>query len=145
MSKQTVFTLSLLFAALLLRPGNVGAAELTVTVTGLESNDGKVHIALYSDPETFPKSNGMLSKARARPADNRATWSFKDLKAGSYAIAVFHDANGNGSFDQGPFKIPLEDYGFSMGARAFLSAPGFDEAAFLLPKEGRSIVIDLGN
>ncbi len=140
-------TLSVLFlaAVLFLLPGAVRAANLTVTVTGLESDAGNVHIALYSDPAGFPKSDGMLSEVRAKPKDRQATWVFTDLTAGTFAIAVFHDANGNGSFDQGAFKIPLEDYGFSMGARAFFSAPAFDEAAFPLPEEGRTIVIDLGN
>tara|TARA_B100000405_G_scaffold275596_1_gene217022 strand:+ start:21 stop:458 length:438 start_codon:yes stop_codon:yes gene_type:complete len=144
-SKKSTLALLLLSAVVCFLPGAVRAADLTVTVAGLESDDGNVHIALYSDPAGFPKSDGMLSEVRAKPKDRQATWVFKNLAAGTFAIAVFHDANGNGSFDQGAFKIPLEDYGFSMGARAFFSAPDFDEAAFPLPEEGRTIVIDLGN
>jgi uncharacterized protein (DUF2141 family) len=121
------------------------AADLTVTVTGLRSDDGDVHMAVYDRPETFPKSGGMLSEGVVAPAERRATWIFKDLKPGQYAVAVFHDANGNHSFDQGLFGIPLEDFGFSMGATVFLSAPPFAEAAFPVAEEGRTITIDLGN
>ena len=32
-----------------------------------------------------------------------------------------------------------------MGAKVFLSAPAFEEEAFLLEEEGRAITIDLGN
>ncbi len=125
--------------------GAVAAADLTVTVTGLQSDSGDVHIALYDTADAFPKSDGMLSEAQAKPADRQATWVFKDLKPGTYAIAAYHDANGNHSFDQGLFGVPLEDYGFSMGARAFLSAPSFTDAAFPVPEEGRTVKIDFGN
>ncbi|PIW26907.1 MAG: hypothetical protein COW30_12655 [Rhodospirillales bacterium CG15_BIG_FIL_POST_REV_8_21_14_020_66_15] len=121
------------------------AADLTITVTGLESDQGDVHIAVYDRPEAFPKSGGMLAEGRAMPKGRQATWVFKDLTPGTYAVATFHDANGNHSFDQGLFGVPLEDYGFSMGARAFLSAPAFDAAAFPVGEEGRAITIDLGN
>ena len=128
-----------------LASGTGHAADLTVTVTGLRSDDGDVHMAIYDRPETFPKSDGMLSEGVLPPTGRRATWVFKDLKPGRYAIAAFHDANGNHSFDQGVFGIPLEDFGFSMGAQAFLSAPDFADAAFSMTGEDRTITIDLGH
>ncbi|MEQ8504933.1 MAG: DUF2141 domain-containing protein [Rhodospirillales bacterium] len=121
------------------------AADLSVTVQGLASDQGDVHIAVYNVPETFPNGDGMLIEGRAVPNGRRATWTFKGLEPGTYAIATFHDANGNHSFDQGVFGIPLEDFGFSMGARAILSAPAFEDAAFTLEGPGRAIMIDLGN
>jgi uncharacterized protein (DUF2141 family) len=133
------------FAAFALAAGVSDAADLKVTVTGLESDAGGVHIAVYDRPETFPEGDGMLSEGVVKPQGRKATWVFKDLPPGTYAVATFHDANGNRSFDQGAFNIPLEDFGFSMGATVFLSAPGFDEAAFAMDGEGREIVIDLGN
>jgi len=128
-----------------LMTGTGHAADLTVTVTGLESDDGDVHMAVYNRPETFPDSDGMLSEAVVQPSGRRATWVFKNLTPGPHAVAVYHDANGNHSFDQGLFGIPLEDFGFSMGAKVFLSAPAFEDAAFPLTEEGRAITIDLGN
>ncbi|HBC08241.1 MAG TPA: hypothetical protein DC046_11780 [Rhodospirillaceae bacterium] len=116
-----------------------------MTVTGLRSDDGDVHMALYDRPAVFPKSDGMLSEGVIPPSGLRASWVFKDIKPGRYAVAVYHDANGDHSFDQGPFGIPLEDYGFSMGAQAFLSAPDFEDAAFAVTEEGRTVTIDFGN
>lgn len=128
-----------------LTAGTGHAADLTVTVTGLRSDGGDVHMALYDRPETFPKSDGMLAEGVIPPSGRRASWVFKNIKPGRYAVATFHDANGDHSFNQGLFGIPLEDYGFSMGARAFLSAPDFEDAAFPVGEEGRTIAIDLGN
>jgi len=120
------------------------AADLTVIVTGLESDSGDVHIAVYDKPETFPKGGKMLREGQPIPQGRRAEWRFTDLAPGRYAAASFHDANSNDEFDQGLFGIPLEAYGFSNGAKAFLSAPAFEEAAFDLPAGGLTITIDLG-
>ncbi len=126
-------------------PGTAWATDLSVVVTGLESDGGDVHIALYDTPETFPKSRAMREEVRPRPSGRAATWRFTGLPPGRYAIATYHDANGNDEFDQGLFGIPLEDFGFSNGATAFLGPPSFADAAFDLPPEGATVTIDLGN
>lgn len=121
------------------------AADLTVTVTGLISDNGDVHIAVYDRADAFPKSDGMVVEVKPKPKGGSAQWQFKNLPPGRYAVAVFHDANGNDEFDQGIFGVPLEDFGFSSGARAFLGPPSFDDAAFVLLEQGSTITIDLGN
>ncbi len=118
-------------------------ADLTVEVVGLGSDDGNVHFALYDDPATFPDDEGRLRGTNVPIAGRRAVAVFKNLTPGSYAVAVFHDENGNGSFDQGLLGLPLEDYGFSNGAPAFLGAPSFDQAKFAVPEEGIHITIDV--
>ncbi|MEK9726158.1 MAG: DUF2141 domain-containing protein [Rhodospirillaceae bacterium] len=105
------------------------AADLTVTVTGLADDSGNVHIALYDNPATFPDGDGMMAKAEAPIRDRQALHVFRGLTPGRYAVAVYHDANDNDEFDQGLLGIPLEDFAFSSGARAFLGPPGFEDAA----------------
>ena len=121
-------------------------ADLTITVTHLRSAKGDVHMALYDTPETFPDSDGMLHKmtvlitsgpkqenAQAQgQAQDQAQATFKNLQPGAYAVAVFHDENGNHEFDQGLFGIPLEDFAFSNNARVFFAPPSFKDAAFQL-------------
>ena len=119
------------------------AAELTVEVVGLGSDTGNVQFALYDDPVTFPDKESRIQGANAPIAGRRAVAVFKDLAPGSYAVAVFHDENANGSFDQGFLGLPLEDYGFSNGAQAFLGAPSFDRAKVSVPEKGIRITIDV--
>ena len=82
-------------------PGAALGAELMVEVVGLRSDDGNVHFALYDNPATFPDDEGRLRGTNVPIAGRRAVAVFKDLTPGSYAVAVFHDENANGSFDQG--------------------------------------------
>lgn len=119
------------------------AADLSVVVTGLRSDNGDVHIAVYDRAEAFPESEGMLSEVTVPIQDRRARYVFKNLPPAFYAVAVYHDENGNHDFDTGFLGIPLEGYAFSSGARVFLGPPSFDDAKFALPAEGAEAVIPI--
>lgn len=128
-------------AVLLVLPWVSTAAELSVEVLGVRSNDGFVHFGLYDNPETFPTKDGRLDGSREAISENRAVFVFKGLKPGRYAVAVYHDENSNGEFDQVFFGLPLENFGFSNGAVAFFGPPGFDDAAVFVPPDGAKITI----
>lgn len=117
------------------------AAELEVIVGALASTQGDVHVALYDTPETFPDSDGMITKLEVPIEAGAARALFTNLAPGLYAVAVYHDENMNDEFDQGFLGIPLEDYAFSNGAKAFLGPPSFAEAAVEVPPQGRRIEI----
>ena len=106
------------------------AADLIVTVSGLRNDHGDVHIALYNTPDAFPDSDGMLLERETPIRQYQSKHIFRDLAPGSYAIAVYHDENGNNDFDTNFIGFPLEGYAFSNGATVFLSPPDFSEAAF---------------
>jgi len=134
--------LSISASALALAPG-AGAAELTVEVLGMRSGDGRVHFGLYDNPDTFPDKDGRLDGAETPILENRAVAVFKGIPAGQYAVAVFHDENANGEFDQGLFGLPLENYGFSNKALVFFGPPSFKNAAVRVPDKGLHITIRL--
>ncbi len=123
----------------------LAAAELRVTVTGLRSATGDVHFAVYATPEHFPEREGRVAKAVVKAGPRGATKVFAKLTPGTYAVAVYHDENGNDEFDQGIFGIPLEDYGFSNGATAFFGPPDFAAAAFAVEPGGTAITIRLND
>lgn len=139
-----MFRLAWLLAVMLVAaaPG-AGAAELTVEVLGLRSGDGLVHFGLYDNPDTFPDKDGRLDGTEAPITGGKAVSVFKGLKPGRYAVAVFHDENANGEFDQGLFGLPLENYGFSNKAFVFFSSPAFENAAVSVPEKGLTITIRL--
>ncbi|MCG8510100.1 MAG: DUF2141 domain-containing protein [Rhodospirillales bacterium] len=119
------------------------AADLTVTIADLRSARGEVHIALYDDAQAFPK-DGRYIADQIVPA-NAAVAVFADLAPGTYAIATYHDENGNGGFDRGLLGLPLEGYGFSNDAHAVFGPPDFEEAAFQVEEPGTQITIHMVN
>jgi len=68
---------------------------------------------------------------------------FLDLPEGEYAIAVYHDANGNGKMDSNLMGIPTEDYAFSNNAVGKMGPPSYDQAKFALPAAGSTVRLTL--
>src|SRR5262249_33059469 len=71
------------------------AGELTIEVSGITANRGKVYIAVYDRPETFPISGHQRVGQVLASEDQHLTVHFKDLPPGQYAAAAFQDFNGN--------------------------------------------------
>ena len=88
-----------LFWAGLMVPAPGLAAELSVEVVGADSDKGQIHVGLYNDPATFPDREGRIGGREKTIEKGRAMVVFKGLPPGFYAVAVFHDENGNGAFD----------------------------------------------
>lgn len=106
------------------------AADLTVTVKGVRSADGAVFIAVYDSEKNFMKPPLAKASRKLDAAKGELTIVIHDLPSGKYAIASYHDENGNGKLDTNALGIPQEGYGFSNDARGALGPPGFAEAAF---------------
>jgi len=115
--------------------------DLTVDVTGFESATGDVLVALYDGPDSYEGTKPPLRTAIAKIAGGHALVLLDSLPAGDYAIALYHDRNGNGKLDRGFLGRPLEPYGFSNNVRKTTGRPSFEEARFTLPAAGPRIDI----
>ncbi|SEN79534.1 Uncharacterized conserved protein, DUF2141 family [Duganella sp. CF517] len=133
-------TAFLAFASISAAAG-AGAADLTITVEGVASADGRVMVALYNSAGTF---RGKPYLARMTPASAGAvTLELKELPAGDYAFAVYHDANGNGKLDLNALGMPVEDYAFSNNAMGNRGAPAYEDARFQVPAGGAAVNVNL--
>lgn len=140
MTRQTVTAfLAFLFAAA--GSASASAGDLTITVEGVSSADGRLMVALYNSAETF---RGKPYRARMAAASAGAvTLQVKDMPAGDYAFAVYHDANGNGKLDLNAVGMPVEDYAFSNNAMGNRSAPAYEDARFQVPPGGAAVSVNL--
>lgn len=119
------------------------AADLIVQVDGVRNSEGLVRLALYDRAEDYPRKGKAIITEDVPAESGNMTFIIPDLAAGSYAIALFHDEDGDNDFDQNFIGFPEEGYGFSMNAKVFLGAPRFSEAAFALGDEGETITVTL--
>ena len=106
------------------------AADLTITVKGVRSADGAIFLAVYDSDKSFMKVPQAKTTRRIDAGKGDLKIVIHDLPAGKYAIAGYHDENGNGKLDTNALGIPEEGYGFSNDARGMLGPPTFSEAAF---------------
>lgn len=117
------------------------AADLAVTVTGAKPASGQFLLSVFDRSEAWMKQP-VTSKNLTVTPEGTATATF-DLASGTYAVALTHDANGNGKMDTNALGIPTEAFGFSNRARARFGPPAFRKATFNLPEPGARLTISL--
>lgn len=118
------------------------AYTLTVKITHLIHTKGVVEIGLYDKSDHFPSPGKQFKKARVKITGTTATYEFKGLKNGDYAIATYHDENGDNTCNRNMFGVPKEAYAFSNDIRPFLSAPEFNTCRFWVT-ENRTVKIKM--
>ncbi|HEY5597699.1 MAG TPA: DUF2141 domain-containing protein [Kiloniellales bacterium] len=121
----------------------MGLAEVTVVVENLRSADGDVRIALWSNPVGFTDPKAAVAETGQKAQLGQVTFTFSGLPPGRYAIASFHDENGNGAFDRTLLGLPKEGLGFSNGARINLGPPTFEAAAVEIAGTAQVVVVEL--
>src|SRR5690606_17095923 len=99
-------------------------------------------VALYASEADYRRT--AVRALEARPAPGRVALRFADLPAGDYAVAMYHDRNGNGKLDSNLVGIPTEPYGFSGGGAA-VGASSWREARIRLVPEGAAISVRLSD
>lgn len=119
-------------------------STLKIKVGNIEKIQGRIHVGVYKDAAAFPKKKlAFTGKEVQVTRAGTMEIELEGLAPGRYALAVFHDLNGNGKLDANLLGIPTEPYAFSNGATAKWSSPGFEEAAFHLPEEGKTVTVTL--
>ncbi|WP_293575085.1 DUF2141 domain-containing protein [Phaeobacter sp.] len=119
------------------------ALELTIELTGLESRDGNILYAVYTDETSFLSGadNAFASGFLLLSDTNGVPEITLSLEEGQYAVSVIHDENGNGELDIGAFGIPTEGYGFSQNPKTNLAPPIFSETRLELKRTDKTIEI----
>ncbi len=118
------------------------AADLAVEAIDLRADAGEVRVGLFDNPATFATDAGKIGELILKPEGRAARGTFADLAPGTYALASYHDENGNRSFDKGFLGWPLEGFVFSNNAPVSLfGPPSFARAAVVVPAGGAAVAI----
>ena len=117
------------------------AADLFIVVEGANPATGQILLSVFDRPVVWMSHPVAAQSLPVRP-DGTGTATFT-LDVGTYAVALIHDANGNGKMDTNAIAIPTEAFGFSNHARAHFGPPAFRKAAFDLPGQGAHLTISL--
>lgn len=99
-----------------------------VKVDGIREVKGNLRLGIYNNSKSFPLPDEQWKGIVKKVEGKSMTIPIELPVDGTFAIAVYHDANGNGKMDKNMLGIPTEVYGFSNNARATFSAPEFSEA-----------------
>lgn len=114
------------FFFLALIASNAFATEVTLNVSQTANRNGKLYVAVFNDPGTFPDKTPF--KTAIVPTNGAATVNVKlDLPEGDYAVSLFLDENGNGKLDSNFLGIPKERFGFSNNPRIIAGPPSYQD------------------
>ncbi len=114
---------------------------LTVTVTGLKVM-GDLRVSLFNKDDGFP---GAYQKAFAwktvKVTASSMSVVFEQVPAGTYAVAVLHDENGNGKADTNFLGIPKEGVGVSNNPKSSFGPPSFKDGRFSF--DGKALTVTI--
>ena len=135
--------MKIIYLGILLMPLSLLAQNtISVHVKNVDSTNGQVNVALYDSDETFLSFDHVLKSGSAPAHEGIVTLQIADLPIGEYALAVFHDENGNGKLDTNWLGIPKEKVAFSRAKMKTFGPPRYKECAFKVTSD-YEISIDL--
>jgi uncharacterized protein (DUF2141 family) len=108
------------------------AYNIVVQVSTFRSAKGALICRLFADGGGFPSKATYIQQSRVPVTGANGSCSFPHVKAGTYAVALFHDENGNGKLDTNFIGIPSEGVGVSNNATGSFGPPKWDDAKFAL-------------
>jgi uncharacterized protein (DUF2141 family) len=125
-------------------PRLAGLGTVVVTIRDLRHDDGMVLVNLFLGPDGFPGDPRAAHAAVAAPIRGGAVEvRFERVPAGPFAVAAFHDEDGDRELDADLLGIPTEPWGVSRDAAGFLGPPSFDTARLEL-RAGEVLEIEIG-
>ncbi len=130
-----------LFLSTSAHPASPPKTNLKVEIQNIRVLKGVIRIALFRPGKDFPEGKPIEGKKLDVGSKNVQT--LFSVEPGNYAIAVYHDENGNGKMDKRMFGIPKEPYGFSNDFKPVMSAPKFSDCQFSVGNTGKVISIKL--
>lgn len=109
---------------------------------GVKTSEGRISVAIYNESENFLKFDRVFKADSVRARKGITYLSIDDLPEGEYALAIFHDENGNNKLDTNWLGIPKEAVGFSRASMKAFGPPSFRECALWIEAD-RQIRITL--
>ena len=148
MKKFQLGILSIIFLGNLLylqsAKGIASSGNLNVNIEGLKNQKGQICFSLFESSKGFPGNKKRALQAKCvKIKDTSVPFQLGSIKAGSYAVAMFHDANGDGTLNRNSFGIPTEGFGFSGNPRVITGPPKFSESAIIVAGTNTNIDIQM--
>tara|TARA_Y100001933_G_scaffold265270_1_gene339257 strand:+ start:37951 stop:38316 length:366 start_codon:yes stop_codon:yes gene_type:complete len=108
---------------------------ISVHVHNVLSDKGDVNVAVYNSDASFLSFDEVYTTGTEAAHKGLVKLQIEDLPSGEYALAVFHDENGNGKLDTNWLGIPKERVAFSKGKMKTFGPPKYQECAFRITSD----------
>ena len=124
--------------------GTPSSTRLFVDVDNVREARGLIAVTLYTDERRkFLARRGSLYVGRVPARKGRTRVCIHVPRPGTYALAVYHDADSDRSFDRTALGLPDEGFGFSNNPPTFFGLPNFDRVRIRVPRSDLSTTVRL--
>ena len=124
--------------------GRATQTKLTVQVTGVRAAKGEMAVTVYpDDAKRFLAKGQKLARVRAVAQAPMTSACFWLPAPGYYAVAVYHDENGNRAFDRTIVGLPAEGFAFSNDPPTPVALPPFKAVRFKAAEGETTIKVKL--
>lgn len=118
--------------------------ELTIEIEGLRALRGQVCLSLFSSSRGFPGEQTQATQSQCvKVGQNPVSATFRNLRSGSYAVAVIHDVNSDGTLNRNGLGVPTEGFGFSRNPKIRVGPPKFGDSVILVAGASTRVQIQL--
>lgn len=130
-TRKIIFT----FILILISPTIFGqTASVMLTAENIQGSTGQLVFGIFDNEDDFKNKTKPFQAYKVSYTGEDVSHTFSDLPLNKYAIAVFHDANGDGKLNMKSMKRPTEGIGVS-GNAPKMRPPKFEEVAFRLKND----------
>jgi len=112
--------------------GNNTNNQIHLKISNIPSGKGNILIAVYDKEDGFREKDQTFKNLTIPAQSGNIEATIPQVPEGTYAVAIFHDANGNGKLDKNILGIPTEAYGFSNNAKGSFGPPSYKQCSFAL-------------
>ena len=117
--------------------------NLVIMIQGLKNQRGQVCLSVFDHGRGFPDNTANAIQARCvKVTSTPLVVTFENLKPGSYAVAAFHDVNGEGKLNRNLLGIPT-GFGFSQNPQIVTGPPKFGDSVVFVAGLETDIQIQL--
>lgn len=100
---------------------------LTVQVSNIKEKKGTIILSIFNNINDFLKEGKEYCKQVIQVKDSFLQYTFMKVPKGHYAVALFHDVNGDMKCNKNLLGLPKEGFGFSRNYVPILRPPNFKE------------------
>ncbi|MEO5587115.1 MAG: DUF2141 domain-containing protein [Novosphingobium sp.] len=124
--------------------GTPSATWINVVLDGIRSSRGQAAVTLYADnSRKFLAKHGSVYVGRSQAHAGTTRTCIFLPGPGIYALAIYHDENGDQSFDRTGLGLPAEGYGFSNNPATLVGLPSFRSVRLAIPRTGMTTRIQM--
>jgi len=124
--------------------GPASPVRLYVIVENIRTAQGLIAVTLYTDDSRrFLARRSSLYVGRVPARAPRTRICIHLPSTGVYALGVYHDENGNRSYDRSGLGLPREGFGFSNNPATIVGIPSFRSVRIAVPRNNMQATVRL--